>query len=107
MKVVAIAASLFLMTAGAIDGSAQEAEKLFLERCANCHGPDAKAQSARAKKMGLRDLTAADVQKQSDAQLAEIIVKGKGAMPAFAKDIDERQTKLMVEYLRAVAKGRK
>jgi mono/diheme cytochrome c family protein len=57
--------------------------------------------------MGLRDLTAADVQKQSDAQLAEIIVKGKGTMPAFAKDIDERQTKLMVEYLRAVAKGRK
>lgn len=105
MKTMTIIAAFVLLGAGAIDASAQEGEKLFLERCANCHGPDGKGQSARAKKMGLRDLTAAEVQKQTDTQFADMISKGKGNMPAFAKQIDERQTKLLVEYLRALAKA--
>ena len=55
------------------------AEATFKAKCAMCHGADGKGKDA----MKTRDLSSADVQKQSDADLSAIITNGKGKMPPY------------------------
>src|SRR5882724_7606581 len=60
-----------------------DSESLFKTRCANCHGADG-AGSRVGKGLGAPDLRSAEVQEQSDADLAEAVRAGKGNMPPFA-----------------------
>ncbi len=52
----------------------------------------------------LRDLGSAEVQKQSDDELAAIITNGKGKMPAYGKSLKPEQVKELVAYIRSLAK---
>jgi mono/diheme cytochrome c family protein len=56
------------------------------------------------KKMKLRDLRSAEVQKQSDAQLTEIIAKGKSPMQAYEKQLGKEKIQELVAYLRQLGK---
>lgn len=68
--------------------------------CAMCHGPDAKGKLA-----GTKDLGSAEVQKQSDAELTDIITKGKPPkMPAFKDKLSADQIKSLVAYIRSLKK---
>jgi len=71
----------------------------FKAKCAGCHGADGKGKEA----MKTRDLSSADVQKQSDADLSGIITKGKGKMPAYGSMTPD-QVKDMVAYIRSLKK---
>jgi cytochrome c6 len=75
------------------------AEATYKAKCAGCHGADAKGKEA----MKTRDLSSADVQKQSDADLTGIITAGKGKMPAY-KTMTPEQVKDMVAYIRSLKK---
>ncbi len=75
------------------------AEATYKAKCAGCHGADAKGKEA----MKTRDLSSADVQKQSDADLTGIITTGKGKMPAY-KTMTPEQVKDMVAYIRSLKK---
>src|SRR3974390_3862030 len=75
------------------------AEATYKAKCAGCHGADAKGKEA----MKTRDLSSADVQKQSDADLTGIITNGKGKMPAY-KTMTPDQVKDMVAYIRSFKK---
>ena len=76
------------------------AEATFKTKCAGCHGADAKGKEA----MKTRDLSSADVQKQSDAELAGIITNGKPPkMPPY-KSMTPEQVKDMVSYIRSLKK---
>jgi len=75
------------------------AEATFKAKCAGCHGADGKGKDA----MKTRDLSSADVQKQSDADLTGIISNGKGKMPAY-KTMTPDQVKDMVAYIRSLKK---
>jgi cytochrome c6 len=77
---------------------------LYKTRCAACHGPDGKGETAMGKASKLRDLGSADVQKQSDAELAAIIENGKGKMPAYGKSLKPEQVKDLVAYIRSLGK---
>jgi len=44
------------------------------------------------------------VQKQSDAQLAEAIAKGRGKMPSYEKSLNPDDIKALVAFLRALGK---
>ena len=77
---------------------------LFKAKCAACHGPDGKGETAMGKKFGLRDLGSADVQKQSDAELAGIITKGKGKMPSYEGKLTSDQVQDMVKFIRTLKK---
>ena len=55
----------------------------YKAKCATCHGPDGKGDTAMGKTMKVKDLDSADVQKQSDADLTTIIEKGKKPMPGY------------------------
>ncbi len=76
------------------------AEATFKTKCAGCHGADAKGKEA----LKTRDLSSADVQKQSDAELAGIITNGKPPkMPPY-KSMTPEQVKDMVSYIRSLKK---
>jgi cytochrome c6 len=82
---------------------AQDAAATYKAKCAMCHGPDGKG-SPMGVKMGARDFTSADVQKQTDAQLTEAIAKGKGKMPAYDGKLQDTEIKDLVAYIRGLGK---
>jgi len=77
---------------------------LYKAKCAACHGADGKGETAMGKANKLRDLTSAEVQKQSDDELTAIITNGKGKMPAYGKSLKSDQIKELVAYIRSLAK---
>jgi len=82
---------------------AQDAAATYKAKCAACHGPDGKG-SAMGQKMGVRDFSSADVQKETDAQLTDSISKGKGKMPAYAGKLKDTEIKELVAYVRSLGK---
>lgn len=98
---VALVAALFLI---AVPLPAQDAAVLYKTKCAACHGPDGKAETAIGKANKLRDLGSAEVQKQSDDELSAIMTNGKGKMPAYGKSLKPEQVKELVAYIRSLAK---
>jgi cytochrome c6 len=84
---------------------AQDAPALYKSKCAACHGPDGAGNVPTGKSLGVTDLTSADVQKQTDAQLTDSIANGKGKkMPAYKGKITDDQIKGLVGYIRELAK---
>lgn len=77
--------------------------EIFAAKCASCHGKDASGTTI-GKKMGVRDLRSAEVQKQTDQQLKDIMAKGKKKMPAYEKKMSAQQIKDLVAYIRTLAK---
>jgi hypothetical protein len=57
--------------------------------------------------MKLRDLRSADVQKETDAKLIELVGKGKGDMPGYQKELGDDQIKGLIVYLREMGKQAK
>lgn len=82
---------------------AQDAAGNYKSKCAMCHGADGKG-SAIGLKMGAHDFTSPDVQKQTDAQLIEIITKGKAKMPAYGGRLKDTEITDLVAYIRGLGK---
>ena len=78
--------------------------KIFKTSCTLCHSADGSGDSATGKALHAKDLRSEEVQKQSDAALAEVITKGKGKMPAFGAKIKPDDVQKMVAYIRDLAK---
>jgi len=78
---------------------AQDAAATFKAKCAMCHGADGKG-----GKMGTRDFASAEVKAETDAQLTEIITKGKGKMPSYDGKLKDTEIKDLVTYIRSLAK---
>jgi len=79
-------------------------ESLYKTKCAACHGPDGKGETAVGKANKLRDLGSTEVQKQSDDELSDIVTSGKGKMPAYGKSLKPEQIKELVAYIRSFKK---
>ena len=78
---------------------AEDAAATYKAKCAMCHGPDGKG-----GKMGTRDFASAEVKAETDAQLTEIITKGKGKMPSYDGKLKDTEIKDLVAYIRSLAK---
>ena len=78
---------------------AEDAAATYKAKCAMCHGPDGKG-----GKMGTRDFASAEVKAETDAQLTEIITKGKGKMPAYGGKLSDDDVKALVAHVRSFAK---
>jgi mono/diheme cytochrome c family protein len=83
--------------ATAFDGAA-----LYKSKCASCHALDGSGNTAAGKAAKLRDLRSAEVQAQSDAQLTQIIGKGKGKMPGFEKAVGADGVNQLVAFIRSI-----
>ena len=100
--VLLFAALVFLVTAPM---QAQDAGALFKSKCAVCHAPDGSGSGAMGKQLGVTDLRADEVQKQTDAQLNDSISNGVGKkMPAYKGKLTDNQIKGLVAYIRELAK---
>lgn len=82
---------------------AQDAAATFKAKCAMCHGADGKG-SAMGTKMGVHDWTSADVQKLTDAQLTDVISKGKGKMPSYDGKLKDTEIRDLVAFIRTLGK---
>jgi len=83
---------------------AQSGADTYKAKCAMCHGANGAGDTVMGKNLKLRDLGSADVQKQSDDELATIIGKGKNKMPAFDGKLTKDQINDLVKYIRTLKK---
>ncbi|HUX67208.1 MAG TPA: cytochrome c [Terriglobales bacterium] len=84
---------------------AQGAEDLYQHKCAICHGNDGAGHTMKGRKLKVKDLSSAAVQKLTDAQIAQVIAKGKKPnMDGFAGDFTPAQIADLVKYVRTFAK---
>jgi mono/diheme cytochrome c family protein len=81
-----------------------EAEATFKAKCAGCHGADGSANTPAAKTLGVRDFQSPEVQKETDAELVDIITKGKNKMPKYGDKLKDSEIKDLVGYVRALGK---
>jgi mono/diheme cytochrome c family protein len=81
-----------------------DAASVFKSKCAGCHGPDGTGSTAAGKAMKIRDFHSADVQKQTDAELTEIVTTGKSPMPGYKGKLTDDQIKQLVGYVRELGK---
>ena len=58
-------------------------ERVYQAKCAGCHGPDGKSETAAGKATKARDICSDEVKKESDAAWTDIITKGKNKMPWY------------------------
>src|SRR5207247_8224681 len=85
--------------------SNEEIKSTYNKKCAICHGADGAAKTAKGRKSKTKDVRAPEVQKMSDEQWYEIIVKGKGEnMDGFRKEFTDDQIHGLVQYMRDLAK---
>jgi cytochrome c6 len=107
MKNLLIKSGLLTLVLGlllpAFSVAADSGADLFT-KCAACHAKDGSGNTAMGKNMKVRDLGSADVQKQSDKELKEIVTKGKGKMPAYSGKLNDAQINDLVKFIRSLKK---
>jgi mono/diheme cytochrome c family protein len=81
-----------------------DAAKVYKTNCALCHSADGSGDSASGKALKAKDLRSPEVQGKSDAELTEVITKGKGKMPAFGQKLSADVIKSLVAYIRELPK---
>ncbi|HTW31019.1 MAG TPA: cytochrome c [Candidatus Sulfotelmatobacter sp.] len=79
--------------------AAQDAAATYKAKCSMCHGPDGKG-----GRMGTRDFASPEVKAETDAQLTDIVTKGKGKMPAYGGKLKDDEIKGLVTYVRSLGK---
>jgi mono/diheme cytochrome c family protein len=105
VKLISVRMGLITLLAGGViavcssPAVAQDAAATYKAKCAMCHGADGKG-----GKMGTRDFASAEVKGETDAQLTEIITKGKGKMPSYDGKLKDTEIKDLVTYIRGLAK---
>ena len=93
-----------LLSACSMPLLAQDAAAIYKTKCAACHGPDGKGDTAVGKKLGVRDFASPEVQKQSDDELAAVINDGKNKMPGYKKSLKPEEVKALVAFIHACGK---
>jgi mono/diheme cytochrome c family protein len=83
-----------------------DAAKVYKTNCALCHSANGSGDSASGKALKAKDLRSLEVQGKSDAELAEVVVKGRGKMPAFGQKLSADVIKSLVAYIRELPKTR-
>jgi mono/diheme cytochrome c family protein len=65
-------------------------------QCSACHGQNGAGDTSIGKSLKAADLRSAEVQKQSDAQLAQVISDGRKNMPSFSDSLTQDQIRSLV-----------
>jgi len=75
----------------------------YKAKCAGCHGADGAGTSA-GKMMKARDFCSDEVKKETEAEMTDIVTKGKNKMPSYDKKLSEAEIKDVVAYIKSLCK---
>jgi len=98
LAALALLAALPALAAGS-DGAA-----IYKSKCATCHAADGSGDTPAGKAMKVHDLRSADVQKQTDIQLTDVIAGGKGKMPPYGKSLSTADIQALIAHIRTLKK---
>ncbi len=90
----------------------KKTERVYGSKCSACHGKDGKAQTEKGKKMQLRDLASAEIQKLTDDEMKKAILEGvktekggvKQEMEGFKEELKGPEVDALVAYMREFKK---
>jgi mono/diheme cytochrome c family protein len=102
--------AVFLVSGPPISGAApqQSASDVYLDKCSVCHAKDGSGNTAKGRKLKIKDVRSPEVQKLTEAELIEIVAKGKGKdMDGFEKELGKDMVKSLVTYYRSLATAAK
>ncbi len=74
----------------------------YKAKCSACHGANGAGDTMLGKNLKLRPLASADVQKESDDELAAIISKGRNRMPPFDGKLSPNQIRDLIKHIRSL-----
>jgi mono/diheme cytochrome c family protein len=106
--IITVVVSLYI--ASALSIRAADPKTNWVNNCAQCHGPDGRANTKMGKQLSAKDLTDPKVQASfSDAKAAEVIKNGvkqngKTTMKAFGGKLTDDEIKALVAYVRTLKK---
>ena len=81
------------------------AQDVYLDKCSVCHGQDGAGNTAKGRKLKVKNVRSPEVQKMGEAEMIEIVGKGKGKdMDGFEKELGADTVKQVVGYYRTLAK---
>jgi mono/diheme cytochrome c family protein len=92
-------------TAGANEPAAVLGPRVFAVRCALCHGADGHGDGVGAKALNPKPRNFHDkayMSSRTDAQLLEVIHKGKGAMPKWGGVLSEAEINAVLQHVRTL-----
>jgi len=101
------ALALFMASfAFAADAIPQPGQKIFVAKCAQCHGKDAKGLPNMAKVLKVDpiiiNLTRDEAVALSDEDITKTVTAGKNKMPKFKGKLTDEQVQQVVKYLRSL-----
>ena len=100
MKAAIGLAGLLLITLSAAGDD--KSASLYKTKCAVCHGAAGKGDSPAGKSMGVASFSDPKVAGKSDAELKDVIEKGKNKMPAYGKSLKPDEIQGLVAYIRSL-----
>ena len=77
-----------------------DAAKIFKANCTLCHGANGDARTPTGRALKAKDLKSPEIQNKSDADLHDMISKGRGKMPAFGSKFGPDVINSLVAYIR-------
>ena len=103
------AALLLAICSFPLAAEVRDLKAFFQERCAVCHGADGTGRGVTGDRLGGRAFTDARwLAKQKEADLAASILKGRGAMPGFRRQLNDAEARrLVVQVIRPLALKKK
>jgi mono/diheme cytochrome c family protein len=99
--IVSLAVLFLLVPAARAQGTA---EATYKAKCSGCHGPDGAGMTAAGKAMKVRDFHSPEVQKETDAELTDIITNGKNKMPKYGDKLKDTEIKDLAAYVHDLGK---
>ena len=94
---------VFILACGLVSAGAPEGKTVFETKCQACHGPKGEGKAAIAKmyKVEMPPLGSQEVQSMSDADLTQIITKGKGKMKPVG-GLTDKQVEDVIAFVRTL-----
>jgi len=95
-------AGLIIIVAGLSLASESQStpEIVYQSKCSTCHGSDGSGNTPTGRATAAKNFRKPEVIREADADLEEVIRKGRHKMPAYQGKLSEDQVDGLVRYIR-------